>query len=187
MPPDTILAAIPDFVRRRRLAPIGGLPERPAGYFTGRPVARIAPVQDALAALSQAGLGFFAADRAVLMAGGRHAILVRRLAPGPSALLRRAFGDGHALLDALDAAGTPDGDVLDGETPSAHRRIHLAGLLAAAPPAARAAWARIADVRPARPPGPLPPLRFRREGRFRWIAEDGQSLPWLLREIPEAP
>lgn len=183
MVPDPILALIPAFVRRRRCAPIGGLPQKPTGYFTGRVVVQTEDLRTALGHLSEAGCGFFAADRVLLVGAAREGMIVRRLHPGPSALLRRAFGGGDALLDALDAAGTRDGDMLDGETPSAHRRLHLEALLDRAPAAARAAWDDVARVRAARPHAPRP-LRFRRQGRFRWIAEDGQSMPWLLREIP---
>jgi len=177
MVPDPILALIPAFVRRRRIAPIGGQPKRPAGYFTGRPVAGIEPPRDVLGHLSEAGCGFFAADRVLLVGAAREGMIVRRLHPGPSVLLQRAFRDG--------AAGTPDGDLLDGDTPSAHRRLHLEALLVRAPADARTAWDEIARVRAARPSTPRP-LRFRREGRFRRIAEDGQSMPWLLHEVPDS-
>lgn len=181
---DPILALIPAFVRRRRCAPIGGLPQKPTGYFTGRPVVQTEDLRTSLGHLSEAGCSFFAADCVLLVGATREEMIVRRFHPGPSALLSCAFGGGDALLDALDAAGIPDGDFLDGETPSAHRRLHLEGLLARAPAAARAAWDKIARVRAARPNAPRP-LRFRRQGRFRWLAEDGQSMPWLLHEIPD--
>jgi hypothetical protein len=185
VPPDEILALIPDFVRRYRLAPIGGTTERPIGYFTGKPVLRTETIQDALAALSHAGCRFFAADRVLVLGAARDGMIVRRFHPGPSALLRRAYGHGHALLDALADAGIPNAALLDGDTTSSHRRLHLEALLAAAPTAARAAWADIVETRAARPLPPRP-LRFHRQGAFRWIAEEGQSMPWILREaVPE--
>ena len=181
---DSILALIPAFVRRRRCAPIGGLPQKPTGYFTGRAVLPTEDLHTALGHLSEAGCSFFAADRVLLVGHVRDGMIVRRFHPGPSALLRRAFGGGAALLDALDAAGTQDGETLEGEIPSAHRRLHLEALLTRVPAAARAAWDDIARVRAARPHAPRP-LRFRRQGCFRWIAEDGQPMPWLLHEIPD--
>ena len=181
---DSILALIPAFVRRQRCAPIGGLPQRPTGYFTGRAVLPTEDLHTALGHLSEAGCGFFAADRVLLVGHARDCMIIRRFHPGPSALLQRAFGGGAALLDFLDAAGTQDGETLEGEIPSAHRRLHLEALLARAPAAARAAWDDIARVRAARPHAPRT-LRFHRQNRFRWIAEDGQPMPWLLHEIPD--
>jgi hypothetical protein len=182
VPPDEILALIPDFVRRHRLAPIGGATDRPSGYFSGKPVPPTETIQDALVALSRAGCRFFAADRALVLGATREGMIVRRLHPGPSALLRRAYGHGHALLDALADTGIPDATLLDGDTISSHRRLHLEALLAAAPAAARAAWADIVETRTARPLPPRP-LRFHRQGAFRWIAEEEQSMPWILREV----
>jgi len=184
MVPDSILARIPAFVRRKRCAPIGGLPHHPTGYFTGRVVVQTEDLRTALHHLSKAGCSFFVADGALLVAALREDMIVRRLHPGPSMLLRRAFGSGNALLEALDAAGIQDGDMLDGDPSSAHRRLHLEAVLAHAPAAARAAWDNIARVRAACPHA-LRPLRFRREGRFRWIAEDGPSIPWVLHEVAD--
>lgn len=129
-------------VRRRRLASIGGATDRPSGHFSGKPVLRTAPIQDALAALPYAGCRFSAADRVLVLGAARDGMIVRRLHPGSSALLRRAYGHGHALLDALADAGIPDAAPLDSDTISSHRRLPLEATLAAAPAAARTADGR---------------------------------------------